>query len=100
LTHYFGIDQHKRQGQVTALNHEGEVIKWAHVANTDLDEIAQKYAGSNAALEAGSNYFTIYDRLDKELDVTLGNLATADWLENRKQKTTARTSRILYGSFG
>lgn len=36
-------------------------------SNADLDELAQKYAGSSAALEFGSNYFTIYDRLDKTL---------------------------------
>jgi hypothetical protein len=33
-----------------------------------------------AALEAGSNYFTIYDRLDEKFDVTLTNPAKAAWL--------------------
>ena len=98
--HYLGIDLHKREAQVAVLDDEGEVTEEVRVANADLDEIAQKYAGSSAALEAGSNYITIYDRLDEELDVTLANPAKADWLEDQKQKTTARTPRTLHGSSG
>lgn len=37
----------------------------AKVAN--LDEIAQHYAGSKGAIEAISNYFTIYDALAEHL---------------------------------
>jgi transposase len=98
--HYLGIDLHKRQAQVAVLDDEGEVVEEVRVANADLDEIAQKYAGSNAALEAGSNYFTIYDRLDEELDMTLANPAKADWLENQKQKNDRKASRTLHGSSG
>jgi hypothetical protein len=95
-----GIDVHKRQAQVAVLDDEGEVVEGVRVANADLDEIAQEYAGGNAALEAGSNYFTIYDRLDEELDVTFANPAQADWLEDQKQKTTARTPRTSRGICG
>ena len=69
--HYVGIDVHKRNAQIAVLDDEGEVVEEVRVANADLDEIAQKYAGSSAALEAGSNYFTIYDTLSEELDVTI-----------------------------
>ena len=89
------IDLHKRRAQVAVLDDEGEVVKEVRVANADLDEIAQKYSGSNAALEAGSNYFTIYDRLDEELDVTLANPAKADWLENQKQKNDRKDAKNL-----
>ena len=82
--HYLGIDVHKRQAQVAVLDDEGTVVEEIRVANADLDEVAEKYAGSRAAIEAGSNYFTIYDRLDEELDVTLANPAKADWLQNQK----------------
>ena len=49
--HYVGIDLHKRQAQVAVLDDEGEVVEEVRVANADLDEIAQKYAGSSAALD-------------------------------------------------
>jgi transposase len=93
--HYLGIDVHKRQAQVAVLDDEGELTEEVRVANADLDEIAQKYAGSAAALEAGSNYFTIYDRLDEELDVTLANPAQADWLEDQIQKNDRKDAKNL-----
>ncbi len=93
--HYLGIDLHKRKAQVAVLDDEGEVVEEVRVANADLGGIAQKYAGSSAALEAGSNYFTIYDRLDEELDVTLANPAKADWLEDQKQKNDRKGVKNL-----
>ena len=93
--HYLGIDVHKRQAQVAVLDDEGKMTEEVRVANADLDEIAQKYAGSSAALEAGSNYFTIYDRLDEELDVTLANPAKADWLADQKQKNDRKDAKNL-----
>ncbi|MFA9418500.1 hypothetical protein [Natrinema sp. HArc-T2] len=65
------------------------------VANAGLDEIAEKYAGNHAAIEAGSNYFTIYDSLDEELDVTLANPVKADWLEYQKQKKDRKDAKNL-----
>ena len=93
--HYVGIDVHKRDAQVAVLDDEGDLVEEVRVANADLDEIAQKYAGSSAALEAGSNYFTIYDRLDEELDVTLDNPAKADWLEDQKRKNDRKDAKNL-----
>jgi predicted NBD/HSP70 family sugar kinase len=61
--HYLGIDVHKQEAQVAVLDDEGEVTEEVRVVNADLDELAQKYAGSSAALEAGSNYFTIHPSL-------------------------------------
>ncbi len=93
--HYLGIDVHKRQAQVAVLDDEVEVTEEVRVAKADLDEIAQKYAGSSAALEVGSNYFTIYDRLDEELDMTLANPAKTDWLEDQKQKNDRKDAKNL-----
>ena len=59
-------------------------LKRSGVGDANLDEIAKKYTGSRAAIEAGSNYFMIYNRLDEELDVTLVNPAKADWFEDQK----------------
>jgi transposase len=84
--HYVGIDVHKRQAQVAVIDAEGNLVEEVRVANADLDEIAQKYAGGEAAIEATSNYFTIYDTLDEYLDVTLANPVKADWLAGQKQK--------------
>jgi uncharacterized membrane protein len=38
--------------------------------------------GSNAAVETGSNYFTIYDRINEKLDVTLAN--PLRWIDLKK----------------
>jgi transposase len=44
-----------KQKQVAVLDDEGQVNQEVRVANADLDEIAQQYAGNEAALKAGSN---------------------------------------------
>ena len=41
--------------------------------NANLDDFAQQYAGSKAAIEATSNYYTIYDRLSNHLDVVVAD---------------------------
>jgi hypothetical protein len=53
--HYLGIDVHKSDAYVAVMDEEGELVKEVRVANADLAELAQKYEGSEAALEAGSN---------------------------------------------
>lgn len=92
---YLGFDVHKKDSQVAVMNAEGEIVEEVRVDNADLEEFAQQYAGSKAAIEAGSNYFTIYDRLDEYLDVTLANPAKADWLTNQKQKNDRRDAKNL-----
>lgn len=91
--HYVGIDVHKTESQVAVLDELGKPVEEIRVKNANLDEIAQKYAGSEAAIEAGSNYFTIYDRLNEHLDVTLANPAKADWLNNQKQKDDRKDAK-------
>ena len=84
--YYVGIDVHKTKSQVAVIDGNGEVEEEVRVNNANLDEIAQKYAGGEAAIEATSNYFTIYDTLDEYLDVTLANPLKASWLGGQKQK--------------
>ena len=71
-----GIDLHKRESQVAVLPDEptaDEPLEEVRVSNANLDEIAARYEGSEAVLEATSNYYTIYDRLSEYLDVTVAN---------------------------
>lgn len=93
--HYLGFDVHKKSSQVAVMNSEGEIVEEVRVANADLEEFAQQYAGSKAAIEAGSNYFTIHDRLAEHLDVTVANPAQADWLTNQKQKDDRKDAKNL-----
>lgn len=85
-THYVAVDVHKTESQVAVLDDRGDVIEEMRMDNDDLGEIAEEYAGCEAALEATSNYFTIYDTLAEHLDVTLANPVKAHWLDGQTQK--------------
>ena len=93
--HYLGIDVHKTDAYVAVMDEEGTLVEEVRVANADPNEIAQKHEGGEAALEAGSNHFTIYDELEQYLDVTLANPAKADWLANQRQKSDRRDAKNL-----
>ena len=84
---YLGIDVHKRESQVAVRNEDGEVVREVRVENANLDEIAQEYAGSEAVIEATGNYYTIYDTLDKYLDVIVANPAELKLIANSDRKT-------------
>ncbi|QRY22488.1 IS110 family transposase [Halobacterium sp. GSL-19] len=71
--HYLGIDVHKDESHVAVLDDDGEVTEEIRVENANLDDVAQQYAGSQAAIEATSNYYTIYDTLDEDLDVVVAD---------------------------
>lgn len=68
-----GIDGHKRYLQIAVLNKNGEIVEELRVENANLNDFAQQYAGSKAALEATSNYYHIHDTLSEYLDVTVAN---------------------------
>jgi len=55
--------------RVAILDEDSEVVKEARVQNASFEQIAEEYAASKAAIEATSNYYTIYDSLDEYLDV-------------------------------
>lgn len=70
---FLGIDLHKREAQVAVRNDDGELIEQVRVKNTDLEELAQRYAGGKALLEATTNYFYIYDMLSEHVEVVVGH---------------------------
>jgi transposase len=85
-----GIDLHKHESQVAVLPDEpteDEPIEEVRVSNANLDEIANRYEGSQAVLEATSNYYTIYDRLSDSLEVTVANPLELSWISEASQKT-------------
>ena len=102
---YLGIDVHKRYAQVAVMDEAGKIVEEVRVENANLDDLAQQYAGSQAVLEATSNYYHIHDTLSKHLDVTVAdpkktNLnAPNNDTEKRSRKPMPRTdgrTRITY----
>jgi transposase len=71
--YHLGIDVHKDESHVAVLDEDGEVDREIRVENANLDEVAEEYEGSQAAIEATSNYYTIYDTLDEYLDVVVAD---------------------------
>jgi transposase len=84
---FLGIDIHKREAQVAVRNDDGKVIEEVRVQNTDLEEIAQRYAGGKALLEATTNYFYIYDMLSEYLDVVVGHPPKLNAIAETDKKT-------------
>jgi len=63
-----GIDVHKDESHVIVLDDDDEIHDEVRVLDANLDQITKEYAGAEAAIEATSNYFTIYDTLDETID--------------------------------
>ena len=96
-----GIDIHKRYAQVAVMDNSGEIVEEIRVENANLDDLAQRYAGANAAIEATSNYYHIYDTLSEHLDVTVAHPGKLKLIANSDKKTDrvdakelARMSRL------
>ena len=84
---YLGIDIHKQYAQVAVMDEDGEIAEEVRVENTNLDELAQRYAGAEAAIEAISNYYHIHDALSEYLDVTVVNPGKLKLIANSDKKT-------------
>jgi transposase len=97
---FLGIDIHKREAQVAVRNDDGDVIEQVRVKNTDLEAIAQRYAGGEALLEATTNYFYIYDLLSEYLDVVVGHPPKLKAIARTDKKTdqidATELSRLLW----
>jgi len=75
--YYLGIDLHKDESHAAVLDDDAEVV--------------EEDAGAKAAIEATSNYYTVYDTLDQHLDVVVADLSQTkaigyaevknDWLD-------------------
>jgi transposase len=87
---YLGIDTHKRYSQVAVVDGDGNLQEEIRLPNDRLSELAEQYAGGDAAIEASGNYRPIYEMLDEHLDVTLANPS-----KNRViAEATVKTDRI------
>ena len=84
---FIGIDVHKRYSQIAVLDENGEIVEEVRVENANLDDFAQQYAGSKAALEATSNYYHIHDTLSEYLDVTVANPGELKLISDSDKKT-------------
>lgn len=71
--YYLGIDVHKRDSQIAVLDEQGELVGEQRIENDQFDELAEAYAGSEAALEATGNYYTIYETLSDQLEVKVAD---------------------------
>ena len=70
---YLGIDTHTRYSQVAVVDDDGNLQDEIRLPNDHLDELAEQYAGGEAAIEASGHDRPIYEMLDEHLDVTLVN---------------------------
>ena len=60
---YLGIDTHKRYSQVAVVDDDGKLQDETRLPNDRLPELAEEYAGSEAAIEAPVNYRPTYEML-------------------------------------
>jgi hypothetical protein len=97
---YLGIDTHTRYSQVAVVDGDGNLQDEIRLPNDRLSELAEQYAGGEAAIEASGQYRPVYEMLDEHLDVTLVNPsknrliadATDQDRSNRCQRTRAYAS--------
>jgi len=84
---YLGIDVHKRYAQVAVMDEAGKIVEEVRVENANLDDLAQRYAGAQAVLEATSNYYHIHDTLSEHLDVTVAHPKKINQIADTDKKT-------------
>jgi len=84
---YLGIDVHKRYAQVAVMDEAGTIVEEVRVENANLDDLAQRYAGAQAVLEATSNYYHIHDTLSEHLDVTVAHPKRLNQIADTDKKT-------------
>jgi transposase len=69
------------------MDESGEIVEEVRVQNANLDDLAQRYAGTEAAIEATSNYYHIHDTLSEHLDVTVAHPGKLTLIANADKKT-------------
>lgn len=75
--YHIEIDAYKSSTQIEVQDEEGEIVETRRLPTEELESFAQEYEGHEAALEAGSNHFAIYDTLSESLDVTWDDMAAS-----------------------
>jgi len=61
---FLGIDLHDHEAQVAVVDDDGILQDEIRLPTNRLDELAEEYAGSEAAIEASSHYRAAYEMLD------------------------------------
>jgi transposase len=84
---YLGIDVHKWYAQVAVMDEAEKIVEEVRVENANLDDLAQRYAGAQAVLEATSNYYHIHDTLSEHLDVTVAHPKKINQIADTDKKT-------------
>ncbi len=92
---YLGIDTHTRYAQVAVVDTDGNLQDKFRLPNDCLDELAEEYAGSDAAIEASGNYRPIYEILDEHLSVTLANPSKNRLIADATVKTDSLDAKRL-----
>jgi len=69
------------------MDEAGEIVEEVRVENANLDDLAQRYAGAQAVLEATSNYYHIHDTLSEHLDVTVAHPKKINQIADTDKKT-------------
>jgi len=92
---YLGIDVHKRYAQVAVIDEAGEIVEEVRVQNANLDDLAKRYAGAEAVIEATSNYYHIHDTLSEHLDVTVAHSSKLTLIANADKKTDRVDAKVL-----
>jgi transposase len=90
---YLGIDIHKRYAQVAVMDEDGEFVEEVRFENANLDDLTQRYAGAQAAIEATSNYYHIHDTLSEHLDVTVAHPKELNQITSRTRRLIASTPK-------
>ena len=70
---FLGIDLHDHNAQVAVVDDDGNLQDEIRLPTNRLDDLAEEYTGSEAVIEASSNYRAAYEMLDEHLDVTVAN---------------------------
>jgi hypothetical protein len=87
---YLGIDTHTQYAQIAVVDGDGKLQDEFRLPNDQLEDLAEEYAGSDAAIKAPGNYRLIYEILDEHLDLTLANRS-----KNRLiAEATVKTNRL------
>ncbi len=95
-----GIDVHKRSSQIAVLDKNGNILEEGRVEIANLDDFAQRYAGSNATLEATSNYYHLHNTISAYMDVIIANPDKLKLTPTRTRKLTVLVRNNSLERFG
>jgi len=72
---------------VVAIDESVGIVEEVCVQNAKFNDLAQRYAGVKAAIEATRNYYHIHDTLSEHLDVTVAYHGKLTIIANMDKKT-------------